>query len=551
MSNLFKRMTTKRDDSVHSSLHEIDKLADDENTTDFSYVNLSYPEDDVETPPVETIPDVTFDEQTKKNFEPDIELNRLESNRLESNASSDQFNVLNDISDTEQSPYEEVAAVVPNSDDTTLPCLTFRTWFLGLGFTCLLSFINQFFWYRTNPLTIGVLVVQLLSHPVGKLMARILPKKSVKVWKWNLTLNPGPFSIKEHTLITAMANAAWVGIMRRFLVWPSAMIWPSNLVSCALFRTLHETADEKEKEKPSKWKMSRLKFFFIAFGCQFLYYWFPGYIFPLLAAFSWICMIKPKNIVVAQLTGNSGLGIGSIDFDWNAIVAFLSSPIVVPFWAQLNILVGFVTLAWIFTPISYYLNLWGSQALPIVSNKIFTPDGYVYDIHAVLNKETRLNETAYEQYGHIRMTAIFAMSYGVSFAAITAVIVHTILYHGPQIIKQFKTSLSDQSDIHAKLMARYPEAPEWWYSILFVVSFIIAAIVCHVGKLMPWYYLFVAVAISFFFLLPTGIVQAITNQSIGLNVITEFVAGVCMKGNPLGNVTFKTYGYITQYQALL
>jgi hypothetical protein len=47
------------------------------------------------------------------------------------------------------------------------------------------------------------------------------------------------------------------------------------------------------------------------------------------------------------------------------------------------------------------------------------------------------------------------------------------------------------------------------------VAFALAAIVCHFGKLMPWYYLFVAVAIAFFFLLPTGIVQAVTNQSIG------------------------------------
>lgn len=82
----------------------------------------------------------------------------------------------------------------------------------------------------------------------------------------------------------------------------------------------------------------------------------------------------------------------------------------------------------------------------------------------------------------------------------------------------------------------------------------------------------VAVGIAFLFLLPTGIVQAVTNQSIGklnvekqnfdfslrrflfylgLNVITEFVAGVAIPGDPLANVTFKTYGYITQYQALL
>lgn len=37
----------------------------------------------------------------------------------------------------------------------------------------------------------------------------------------------------------------------------------------------------------------------------------------------------------------------------------------------------------------------------------------------------------------------------------------------------------------------------------------------------------------------------------GLNIVTEFVAGFLMPGKPVANVTFKTYGYITQYQALL
>lgn len=39
-------------------------------------------------------------------------------------------------------------------------------------------------------------------------------------------------------------------------------------------------------------------------------------------------------------------------------------------------------------------------------------------------------------------------------------------------------------------------------------------------------------------------------SSLGLNVITEFIAGVAIPGDPLANVTFKTYGYITQAQAL-
>ncbi|CAF1254949.1 unnamed protein product [Adineta ricciae] len=497
------------------------------------------------------------------------------------------------INDNEQSPYEEVAANVSNKDDPSIPALTFRSWFLGIAFTAAIAFVNQFFWYRTSPLVIGVLVAQLLSHLAGKALEKILPKKNIKIFRWTFSLNPGPFTVKEHCIITTMASTGvgtayaidvvtiqrlfykrvihpgfgiifvvtsqiigygMAGIMRKFLVWPAAMIWPANLVNCALFQTLHkeDKNEEKTEDDKSRWKISRLRFFFIAFFCQFLYYWLPGYIFPVLSLFSWICMIKPDSIILSQLTGINGLGIGSIELDWNAWVSFLGSPIIVPFWAQMNILVGFVILAWIIAPASYYSNLWNAKVLPIFSQRVFSTDGYIYNITAVLKLDLRLNETAYEQYGEIRMTPIFAFAYGISFAAIAAVIVHTVLYEGKTIVKQFRSSLKDNAgDIHAKLMSRYKEAPEWWYTILFLLAFVLAAIVCHFGELMPWYFLFVAVATAFFFLLPTGIVAAVTNQAIGLNVITEFIAGVAIPGDPLANVTFKTYGYISQNQALL
>ncbi len=74
------------------------------------------------------------------------------------------------------------------------------------------------------------------------------------------------------------------------------------------------------------------------------------------------------------------------------------------------------------------------------------------------------------------------------------------------------------------------------YTILFITACTGAALVCHFGNLMPWYFLFrkfefynnhyyylielcqVDVAIIFIFILPTGIVKALTNQSIGKQV---------------------------------
>ncbi|CAF4304506.1 unnamed protein product, partial [Adineta steineri] len=44
------------------------------------------------------------------------------------------------IDEIEQASDEEVAANVSNIDDPNMLVLTFRSWFLGLLFTCLLSF---------------------------------------------------------------------------------------------------------------------------------------------------------------------------------------------------------------------------------------------------------------------------------------------------------------------------------------------------------------------------------------------------------------------------
>lgn len=44
------------------------------------------------------------------------------------------------------------------------------------------------------------------SYPVGKFLAWVLPTKTFRLWKWDATLNPGPFNEKEHMLLTIMAN---------------------------------------------------------------------------------------------------------------------------------------------------------------------------------------------------------------------------------------------------------------------------------------------------------------------------------------------------------
>lgn len=110
--------------------------------------------------------------------------------------------------DPENSPIEQVALTVPVGDDPSTPVLTFRMWVLGTASCALLSFLNQFFWYRKEPLTITAISAQIAVVPLGRLMAAALPARAVlRGTRWEFSLNPGPFSVKEHVLVTIFANS--------------------------------------------------------------------------------------------------------------------------------------------------------------------------------------------------------------------------------------------------------------------------------------------------------------------------------------------------------
>lgn len=241
----------------------------------------------------------------------------------------------------------------------------------------------------------------------------------------------------------------------------------------------------------------------------------------------------------------------ALSFDWATIVSYLQSPLVVPWWAIANVTVGFVIIAWILVPAIYYTNVWDAQKFPILTATLFTKDGELWDNSLVLTPERTLNETAYAEYGPLYMASFFTITYGIGFAGLTAVLTHTALYHGKDIISQYKRSREEDMDIHGRLMRVYPEVPHWWYISIFLLSFGLSFCTIYVWPLqLPWWGIFLAVALAVIFVLPVGIIQAIANQQPGLNIITEFIIGYILPGQPIANVTFKTYGYISMTQCL-
>lgn len=153
----------------------------------------------------------------------------------------------------------------------------------------------------------------LASHPVGKLFAYWLPITTYRLPRFlggsEFSLNPGPWNIKEHTLVVMMANVAigtpysiniivvaetnygirlgfWfnvvlvlatqltgfglAGLCRRFLVWPASMVWPADLVICTMLNTLHAEEDD------DRGGITRFKFFVWVAGGAFFFWFFPG-----------------------------------------------------------------------------------------------------------------------------------------------------------------------------------------------------------------------------------------------------------------------------------
>lgn len=100
-------------------------------------------------------------------------------------------------------------------------------------------------------------------------------------------------------------------------------------------------------------------------------------------------------------------------------------------------------------------------------------------------------------------------------------------------------------------MARYRLVPEWWYLIIFLSMFVFGIIAIEIWPTkMPVWAFVLALIIAFVYMIPIGMIQAITNQQIGLNVITELIIGYALPGRPIAMMLFKTWGYIAMAQGL-
>ncbi|TPX71960.1 hypothetical protein CcCBS67573_g06031 [Chytriomyces confervae] len=495
--------------------------------------------------------------------------------------------------------YDIIDAVVPRTDDTTLPSNTFRVWFLGLTFGVLICCANTIFTFRSNYFAVSPFVTVLLAYPCGLAMAKFLPSGF---------LNPGAFNYKEHALIFVMTSCmasppyalynivgqkyqlyqtdlsllsgfgfaivtqcfgyGFAGLTRRYLVRPAAMLWPSNLATIAMLNSLHGRDDGTN----SRYPMSRYKFFWLAASAMFFYQLLPSYVAPMLGALSVICWFtnnkKDNQMALVLGSGSYGGGVGLLSFtlDWSLCNVY--APITTPLWAMMNQFLGLWLFLWIITPILWYSEaFYNDKSIGAKSTYGFTINApSTYNKKGIRIPNTKfvirspddrnsliLNQTFYDENKPILITTYFALEYANSFIVFIAALVHVGLWYGKDIWHRFRATLKDldRNDIHATLMDAYPDVPDWWFMIILVVNTVIAIVVCQWGGFdLPWWGTILAMLLALVSIIPIGTIQAISGQQIGLNVMSEFLIGLLLPGRISAVMAFKTFSYMAMYQGL-
>lgn len=440
------------------------------------------------------------------------------------------------------------------------------------------------------------------ADPLGNFLARVLPD-----WRFRFcgehSLNPGPFNHKEHMLITLMASNSFgapytfyiipvqampqyfnmsfaynrgyqilislavnlfglgiAGPLRQFLVAPSVAIWPGSLSTIALIKAFHEGTNEAVRGPFNRmYKASREKIFLLGTLGMFVYFFFPGYLFGAMSYFSWITWIAPNNVKLDAVFGITG-GVGLNPWptwDWNI---FGGQGLYLPPFVVANQTVGIIIAAMMILAV-WFTNAWHTGYLPINSNGTYDNTGADYNVTAILDSTGKFNETLYQAYSQPYFSAGYIVYNIWCFASYTATFTYVFLFHRYDIVRGFKgfyrnvfNKVGDEEleeDVHFRLMKVYKEVPGWWYLVLLIVPIIFGCVAiggyptnASVGAI------FYGLIMPIIFILPVGIIQAVSGIGIPLNILADIVGGYINAGNANGLIYFKCWAFLSSWQAL-
>ncbi|KAG1802883.1 OPT oligopeptide transporter protein-domain-containing protein [Suillus plorans] len=496
--------------------------------------------------------------------------------------------------------------VISVDDDPSLNPWTFRSFFIGLGLSAFGGVLAEIYYFKPQTVLVSLMFLAVVSYVLGVFMETFIPRRGFLRY-----LNPGPFNKKENAFIVIMASASANsalgtevlavqrlyynitpnpaasifllfssqllgygigGMMRGILLYPSKMLYPTVLPLLSMFDALYEGGMEARK---------KLRVFYMVFAAIFIWEIFPEWIFPLLTGFSIICLAAPNNAAVSRVfggsNGNEGLGLLSICFDWQYISGGVN-PMTIPLKAQLSNFLGYILCMVVFSAV-YYNNIWKAQNFPFLSQLLFYENGTQYDQTLILNANYEVDPTLLAEQGLPYYSSTWIVYLLTSNLGLAATFTHLLLWNRddlrsawswmtPSGIKQMwanfdwkfwkadgmrKQDVDDENiDPHYKQMLKYPDAPNSWYFVVFLVSFIVSLVVIYKSNsTLPWWGFVISLMLATISILFFGALGAITGFGLIIQPFIQMIGGYLHSGKPVANMYFVLYGYNTVSQANL
>lgn len=479
-------------------------------------------------------------------------------------------------------------------DDPSQPVWTFRLWFLAVGFSCFGAVLSEIFNFRPQQVYVSQLFLQIATYVTGKIMEEIIPgpgarykilrTSSTAFWRF---MNPGPFNIKEHVGSLIMAAAAThgalaisifaaddlfyntepnvaiaiftllgsqllgyglAGMMRSFLVYPTYCVFPNVLPTVQLFDVLHRGQDNILQKK-------RLRFFWALFIGIFVWEWFPEYIAPLLTGISVFCLSHQDSAWVTRVfggaSGNEGLGLFSINLDWNYVGSGGSAygALFQPIQTQISSYIGIVICILAFCGV-YARNVWNAQNFPFLSQLLFYENGTEYNQTLILNDDYSLNEEKLAVQGLPWFAATQTVSKIGAALSFGATITHIGLWNGKQLWAAYKQGRKNSiQDPHFEKMKVYKEVPIWWWQLVFVGSVAMGMATNYTGRSeLPWWAYLISVGFAAVFLPIISTLYAVICYVPGTEDVARMLIAGLVPGNTRANMYGTLYAYNTTEQ---
>lgn len=189
----------------------------------------------------------------------------------------------------------------------------------------------------------------------------------------------------------------------------------------------------------------------------------------------------------------------------------------------------------------YYKNMYNTAYLPINSSSAWTNNATSYDVQAVIT-DNKFDEAKYQQYSPPFYTAGYILTVGANFAFYPVYFLYITFNQWTTVsgaykdfwagLRKGKGNYEGAMDVHSRVMARYPEVPDWWFLVILLAALVLSIVFLKVFPLdTPVWLTFLLIGINLVFAVPLSFLSATTGTNLGLGSLIQVITGFLLPGN--------------------